>query len=162
MVSVGSDQGQMVPMLDQVTERCGQCSRQWLVDGGYAKHEQIEAVADRTEVYAPVQKPKDENTDPHEPKPSDSAVVAAWRVRMGTEEAKAIYKERAATAECINAQARNRGLTQLLVRGKAKVKCVVLLYALAHNLMRTVALAPQLIGIGTTTSSDAGLAAATG
>jgi len=38
----------------------------------------------------------------------------------------------------------------------------VLLHALAHNLMRMVALAPQLIGIGTTTSSAAGLAAATG
>jgi hypothetical protein len=29
---------------------------------------------------------------------------------MGTDEAKAIYKNRAATAECVNAQSRNRGL----------------------------------------------------
>jgi len=69
---------------------------------------------------------------------------------------------RASMAECVNAQARNRGLTRLLVRGKAKVRCVVLLHALAHNLMRMVALAPQLIGIGTTTSSALGLAAETG
>ncbi len=34
------------------------------------------------------------------------------------------------------------------VRGLAKVKCVVLLYVLAHNLMRMVKLAPQLIGRG--------------
>jgi hypothetical protein len=33
------------------------------------------------------------------------------------------------------------------VRGLAKVRCVALLYALAHNLMRTVALVPQLIGL---------------
>ena len=81
---------------------------------------------------------------------------------MATEEAKAIYKDRAAVAECVNAQARNRGLTRLLVRGKAKVRGIVLLYALAHNLMRMAALAPQLIGIGITPSIATGLVAATG
>ena len=152
----------MVPMVEQVDKRCGQCPEQWLVDGGYNSHEQIEAAAPRTEVYAPVPKPKDENTDPHQPKPGDSEAVAAWRVRMASDQAKAIYKNRAAVAECVNAQARNRGLIRLLVRGKAKVKCVVLLHALAHNLMRMFALAPQLIGIGTNTSGVAGLVAATG
>ena len=58
-------------------------------------------------------KPKDPATDPHVPKDADSAAVGAWRERMGTAEAKAIYKERAATAECVNAQARERGLTRL-------------------------------------------------
>ena len=65
-------------------------------------------------------------------------------------------------AECVNAQARNRGLIRLLVRGKTKVKSVVLMYALAHNLMRMFALAPQLIGIGTNTSRVDGLIAVTG
>ena len=59
---------------------------------------------------------------------------------MATDEAKAIYRERAATAECVNALARNRGLQRFLVRGLRKVKAVVLWYVLAHNLMRTVAL----------------------
>lgn len=162
VVTLGSDQGQLAPMIEQVAERCGKCPEQWLVDGGYNSHEQIEAAAQHTEVYAPVPKPRDEDTDAHQPKPGDSEAVAAWRLRMGADEAKAIYKHRAAVAECVNAQARNRGLTRLLVRGKAKVRCVVLLHALAHNLMRMVALAPQLIGIGTTTSSAAGLVAATG
>ncbi len=45
---------------------------------------------------------------------------------MGSEEAKEIYKERASTAECVNAQARNRGLVQLFVRGRRKVKAVAL------------------------------------
>jgi hypothetical protein len=60
---------------------------------------------------------------------ADPPGVAAWRERMGTEAAKAIYKERAATAEGINAQARNRGLTRFLVRGLAKVKAVVTWHA---------------------------------
>ena len=78
---------------------------------------------------------------------------------MGTDEAKEIYKRRAATAECVNAQSRNRGLQQFKVRGVAKVKCVMLIFALAHNLMRMVSLAPDLIGIGTGTSAFPGMMA---
>ena len=158
VVTLGSDLAQMAPMVGQVSERCGRAADEWLVDGGYPAHEQLEAVASQTTVYAPVQKPKDETIDPHAPKASDSEAVASWRVRMGTEQAKSIYKERAATAECVNAQARNRGLTRLQVRGLAKVKNVVLLFALAHNVMRMFALAPELVGIGTGASSVAKLA----
>jgi hypothetical protein len=65
---------------------------------------------------------------------------------MDSEAAREIYKERAATAECVNALARNRGLHRLPVRGLQRVRSVVRLFALAHNLMRTAQLAPQLIG----------------
>ena len=87
---------------------------------------------------------QDKTVDPHQPKPDDSPGVAAWRARM----AKAIYKNRAATAECVNAQSRNRGLQQFRVRGLAKVKCVVLFFALAHNLMRMASLAPEMLALG--------------
>ena len=53
--------------------------------------------------------------------------------------------------------ARNRGLIRLPVRGLAKVKNVVLLFALAHNVMRMFNLAPELVGIGTGASSVASL-----
>jgi hypothetical protein len=62
---------------------------------------------------------------------------------MGTDEAKSIYKDRAATAECVNAIARNRGLQQFRVRSRRKVKTVLLWYALAHNMMRGIALRLQ-------------------
>lgn len=135
VVTVGSDMGQLAPMVEQVSERCGDNPQQWLVDGGYPAHEQLDTVAEKTVVYAPVPKPKDEAIDPHAPKPGDSEAVGTWRKRMGTEEAKMLYKDRAATAECVNALARERGLTRLRVRGKNKVRNVLLLYALAHNLM---------------------------
>ncbi|MCB1992564.1 MAG: transposase, partial [Geminicoccaceae bacterium] len=54
---------------------------------------------------------------------------------------KEIYKQRAATAECTNAQARNRGLRRFLVRGSKKVKAVLLWFALAHNMACTWRLA---------------------
>lgn len=157
----GSDMAQLAPMVQQVQQRLGQAAPQWLVDGGYPAHEQIDAVAHQTEVYAPVPEPrikKDEQgneiaQDKHQRKPDDSAAVGQWRERMATHEAKALYKLRAATAECVNAQARNRGLQRLPVRGRAKVRCVALLYALAHNLMRTVALVPELLGLGQSPSA---------
>ena len=157
VATVGNDQGQMAPMLAQVIERCGQAPEAWLVDGGFVGHAQIEQVADKTVVYGPVPAPKDETVDPHQPKATDSPAVAAWRSRMASAEAKALYKKRAATAECVNAQARNRGLQQFRVRGLARVKCVMLLFALAHNLMRMVALAPDLLGRGTGASALPGI-----
>jgi hypothetical protein len=78
---------------------------------------------------------------------------------MASEEAAEIYKQRAATAECVNAQARNRGLLRMPVRGLAKIRSVVGLFVLAHNLMRTAALAPQLIGWGTNPSAAGATAA---
>jgi transposase len=146
--TAGTDMAQLTPMIEQVMDRYGQHPAEWLVDGGYPAHEQLEAAAAATIVYAPVPKPKDADTDPHLAKAGDSDAVAAWRARMGTDEAKDIYKDRAATAECVNAQARERGLIRLRVRGTPKVRCVLLLQALAHNLMRTLALAPELLGYG--------------
>jgi len=55
----------------------------------------------------------------------------------GTENAtKIVYHRRAASAECVNAIARNRGLRQFAVRGTDAVRTVATWYALAHNVMR--------------------------
>lgn len=151
MTTRGSDQGQLVPMVEQLQSRYAQPPQEMLVDGGYARLADIEHVAPHTKVYAPVPKPKDESRDPHAPLASDTAAVAEWRARMGTEEAKAIYKDRAATAECVNALARNRGLSRFNVRSLDKVKSVLLWFALAHNLMRIVDLAPDMLVPGLTT-----------
>lgn len=138
----GSDLGQLSPMLDQVEKRYGGCPAEWLADGAFASNADIEDAHRRgTTVYAPVRHPRDPSRDPHVALPDDSEALAQWRQRMGSDAAKEIYKQRAATAECVNAIARGRGLTQFLVRGLDKVKAVALWYALAHNLMRAVTLA---------------------
>ena len=139
----GGDQGQLAPMVEQHQERYDEKPKEALVDGGFVKKADIDQVSPPqggTIVYAPVMESKDPQRDPHTPRDDDSPAVAEWRQRMATDEAKAIYRQRAATAECVNALARNRGLQRFLVRGLRKVKAVVLLYALAHNLMRAVAL----------------------
>jgi len=139
----GGDQGQMAPMVDQHEQRYQQTPKGMLVDGGFVKKEDIEKVSEpngNTTVYAPVMQSKSDKRDPHTPREDDSPVIAEWRRRMATDEAKLIYRDRASSAECVNAIARNRGLQQFRVRGRPKVLAVVLFYVLAHNLMRAVAL----------------------
>jgi len=139
----GGDQGKLAPMVEQHVERYQAPPKQMLVDGGFAKKDDITAVSPPqggTTVYAPVQKSKKQEIDPHTPRDDDSPAVAEWRVRMATDEAKEIYKERAATAECVNAIARNRNLYQVRVRGEPKVRAVVLWHVLAHNLIRAATL----------------------
>jgi transposase len=142
-VTTGSAADQMASMVDQVEERSGKVPPEVLVDGGWAKHDQIGAVSAPEvgyTVYAPVPKPRDPTVDRHAPKPGDSVAVAAWRQGMATEQAKTISKDRAATAECVNALARGRGLVQLLVGGLAQVKAIALWQALAHNVKRAARL----------------------
>jgi transposase len=151
VVTEGTDQGQLPPMLDQIEGRFDRRPKEALVDGGFANHEDIEEVQKGEKgckVYAPVPGPKKEGVDRHAPKATDSREVAEWRARMGTDEAKAIYKERAATAECVNAQARNRGLRQLVVRGVQKVKAIALWFATVHNLARSFSLQPLPLPTG--------------
>jgi transposase len=138
----GGDQGKLAPMVEQHTERYEKAPDQMLVDGGFVKKEDIEAVSPKTKVYAPVPPSKDPERDPHTPRADDSPAVAEWRARMASDEAKAIYRERS-QHECVNAIARNRGLQQFRVRGLLKVTAVMLWFALAHNLMRTVTLRAQ-------------------
>lgn len=143
VVNEGSDQNQLSPILEQIHGRTGEYPDNVLVDGGFVNKTDIENTTEKdVTLYAPVQKPKDESRDPYQPRPKDSQPVADWRERMGTDEAKEIYKERAATAECVNGIARNRGLRQFTVRGLKKAKAAILWYVFAHNLMREAELRP--------------------
>lgn len=137
VVTTGSDMGLIGPMLGQIEGRTGTRPGEVLADGGFAQHKDIEqAQAQDATVYVPVPKPKDPDRDRHEPLKGDSEAIADWRKRMKTDEAKQIYKHRASTIECVNAQARNRGLLRLLVRGAEKARAVALWYAIAHNVSR--------------------------
>jgi len=145
--NAGSDMGQMAPMLDQHKDRYGRPPGEMLADGGFASREDIDTASRAqppTTIYAPVQKSrKEEGKHCYDRQPADTDAVAQWRRRMATPEAQEIYKQRAATAECVNALARNRGMRQFLVRGLRKIKAVVLWFALAHNLLRAAFLRRQ-------------------
>lgn len=139
VVNVGSDSEQLPPMIDQLQQRCGQAPGEMLVDGGFASTAAIDDAAARgVIVYAPLKEEAKQlaaGKNPHVRKPGDSDAVAAWRARMGTELAKAVYRLRCQTAEWVNAQARNRGLQRMPVRGQTKCRAIAVLYAIAHNIV---------------------------
>lgn len=145
VVNQGSDAGQSPPMEEQVARRGGVHPEAYLVDGGFAQRDAITTLEGRhVTVYAPVRPPRTETSgrDRSTSRGDDSPAVRAWRKRMETPEAKALYKMRAATAEWANAQVRSHGLLSFTVRGLDKVLSVVLLVVIAHNILRSVALMP--------------------
>lgn len=148
VVNEGSDAEQLSPMLDQLEQRYEETPDEALVDGGFGTKEAInDASARGCTVYAPLkeeEKQKAKGVDPHAAKRGDSEAVAAWRKRMGTETAKAIYKLRSQTAEWVNAICRNRGLYQMPVRGLAKCRTVAVLFAVTHNLLQALKLRAQI------------------
>jgi transposase len=133
--NVGSDRGLMRPMLERLRARIGHLPRRHLVDGGFTSAGDIEwAHGSGIEVYCPPAQSKHGN-DPYRPRPGDGDGVLVWRARMASEAGKAQYKPRS-ICECIHARWRNWDLRQLPVRGVAKVRAVVLGYALANNILQ--------------------------
>jgi hypothetical protein len=143
----GTDGGLLGIMLNKVEGTYDTVPDEALVDGGFASADDVEnATRNGTTVYMPLKNAKKDRAagkNPYLPKPKDKAGMKALRVRMGTEHAQEIYKQRASTAEWVNAGMRNRGLYQFLVRGREAVRAVVLIQALVHNLFQTIRLCAQ-------------------
>ena len=134
--SVGSDMGSLAPMVAQIEKRTGALPVTLLADGGHAKNSDIAATrAQGIDVLVPepdsaktIEELRAEGADPE---------VIAWRERMETDEAKKLYRARAGLVELANAhQKTHRGVGQVLVRGIAKVTNVILLGAIASNLLQ--------------------------
>lgn len=131
--------GLSAPMRQQVEERTGKKVEEQLLDGGYLRTRDIEdAHQENVKLYVPPKPATKAKNRGHEleVKPGDSEAVQEWKRRMASEEGKEIYKQRAATSETVNGDLRTyRGLTQILVRGLDKNRCVVLWCILAYNVM---------------------------
>jgi len=128
---VGSDMGSVTPMLDQIEQRTGALPKVLLADANHAKHDCIRKAAQRgVEVIIPV---PDRSVRPD---PAEDPTIAAWHDRMNTDEAKRLYRARAGLCELPNAHLEcHHDVAQVLVRGIENVTCVVLLAALASNLL---------------------------
>jgi transposase len=137
----GTDAGEAGPMLVQLAVRTQRLPRNYLIDGGFVTQEDITLLErSRVRVYAPVRAPRlQPAAQRYQPHPGDSPEVVRWRRRMRTPAAQSYYRQRAATAEWANAQARNHGLTRFTVRGLANVTTVTLLMAVTHNILRWLA-----------------------
>ena len=139
VVAEGVDTGQLEPMRGQVEARTGRGVDEHLADGGFLTLGDVERASESgVTLYVPPKPPRNRGLrgSEYEPRPTDGEAIRAWRARMGSDEAKEVYKGRAATSETVNADLKGyRGLVQLTVRGLAKAKCVALWCALAYNVM---------------------------
>src|SRR5690348_16431153 len=130
----GCDVGQLRPMLEQFQARYGQTPSWYLADGGFCRFADIEwAWAHDTAAVIPASHGRD-GKDPYAPQPGDGPGVTVWRELMSGALGQRMYRVRS-QLECLFAQMRQRDLRQVLVRGSRKVRCVMLLHALAHNLL---------------------------
>lgn len=139
VINGGSDFDRLVPAVERIREQQGRTPKEVLADGGFANRHAIEKLSKAPYgcvVYAPFPKATVKTRAADRPFKTETPCITQWRERMATEDAKTIYRERASTVECANAQARNRGLQQFRVRGRPKVQAVAVMFALVHNIMR--------------------------
>jgi transposase len=138
-----TDFAEAVPMVDQIRARLGERPQEYLVDTGYTSAANVKALtAQGVEVYGalPVRKGK---PDPYAVRPRDPAAMRALKERMRSPAGQEIYRARSRASERVHADLKRwRTLAHMVVRGQAKVLCVVLLNALTYNLLRWLTLAP--------------------
>lgn len=133
VINNSADYGQLNPMLNQIRERLGFVPKEMLADAGYFSHTDIEAVSKANQECSFYIRPKNKYSYKQTAKKSE--IIQELEERMASDKSKRIMKERASTAEFVNAVNRNRGLSQFQVRGLDKVNCVMLMFAIAHNMM---------------------------
>ena len=129
-----TDMGSLVPMLHEVKARTGELPKTLVADAGHAKHTDIaEAMDLGVEVIVPV---PDDPRHTEGTRNNKAPQIVTWRQLMETPLAKEKLRWRASACELSNAHAKQRfGMRQFLVRGLNNVTCVVLLTALAANLL---------------------------
>lgn len=136
----GSDNGLSEQMRPEVERRTGVKVRTHITDAGYLSKPTVEreAAAGVTRIMPlPTGKDGEPGT---ECQPGDGPGVRAWRKRMGTEEAKALLRQRSGVAETPNAELKTyRAMDRLLVRGLKKTMSVILLGAIVYNLVHFAA-----------------------
>jgi transposase len=130
VINRGSDSRETLDMMNQIKNRFNADIKGYYVDSGYDVHLDIDEIEDKFTSCKTYMPPKYKN----KMKNSKSQPVHNLLDRMESEEGKEAYKMRAETAEFSNAQSRNKGLQQFLVRGLDKASCVTLIYAIAHNM----------------------------
>jgi hypothetical protein len=139
----GCDVGQLRPMLEQLQDRYGRTPSWYLADGGFRQFADIDwAWSHDTAAVIPAQ--GRDGKDPYAPQPNDGPGVTVWRELMSGALGQRMYRVRS-QLECLFAQMRQRDLRQVLVRGSRKVRCVMLLHALAHNLLCGARLRAQAV-----------------
>jgi len=109
----------------------------WNADSAYSSKADIEAASmlfPNCRYFSPAKLKK--AIDPKKIQKNDSEAVIKWRETLETDEMKKSYSQRCSTAEFSNAQTKNQGMGEFLVRGLRKVRGMANLHAISHNITR--------------------------
>lgn len=137
-----SDAGQLITAIDDIAARYGVKPGRVFADGGYAKLDDIEAAHQHgIEVFSPPSG-SGGKAAPAKPQPGDGPGVTLWRERMSSKDGWQTYRRRFA-CEKPHADARNRGLQRVPVRGLDKVQAVGLWFVTAYNFLQSRQCSPQ-------------------
>jgi transposase len=145
-----SDNGQLRPLVEQVQREQGVRPGRVLADSGFSDQDDVQQLEEGH--VAVLMPPKNERKelaqgkDPYARKRRDSEVIAAWRARLGTAEARQRYRRRAPVAEGVHAQQANRGWQRFRLRGLVRAAAEACWQALTHNLLRLLARGVDLAG----------------
>lgn len=136
----GTDAGALPPMHQRIRTTYGKTPQHLLVDSAYATKDSVTTVETRgTKVVSTIPRAEElikNGKDPHARGRDDTDQYERFRQRMAEPAYQELYKQRPSIAEFPNADCRNRGLRQFLVRGLTKVKAVALWHAIAFNFLR--------------------------
>lgn len=131
----GNDFGEIEAMVDQVAARTGERPNEVLVDGGYMKLVDIEAVENKGScVFAP--EPKKKASDAGRTASERSTTMIGFFERIESADGKAIYSHRGEVAELSNAHAKSRyGLSTILLRSLRGALTMALMVALTKDIL---------------------------
>jgi transposase len=136
-----NDAGLAGQVVQQVKRRLGRLPQRVLADTHCATQRDIIDMAEQgVEVYAPIPPDKPDATPESRRKREwvrsrEPEALKDWRRRMSEDQGKAVYRNRW-RIETTNGILKNRGFGVVRVRSMAKVACLVVIHALAHNLWR--------------------------
>jgi hypothetical protein len=134
------DNGNLLPLLDQVHENCGASPQTSTADAGYWSPE-VESEGERRGIglyIAPDRQRHGSDSDPPETSPAgEPTAQQRMREKLRTPEGRAIYARRKAVVEPVFGQIKEaRRFRRFLVRGLEGVSHQWALLCTAHNLLK--------------------------
>lgn len=134
------DNGNLLPLLDQVEQLCGQFPETTTADAGYwSPQADSEGTRRGTELYiAPDRQRHGADPPPPEPEPNDEPTAQdLMRKKLQTPQGRAIYARRKAVVEPVYGQIKEaRHFRRFLLRGLPEVSGQWAFLCTAHNLLK--------------------------
>ena len=132
------DAEHFIPMLDRVVENLGRPPTRVSADTGYFSEANVQRGAARgIDLYIATARTKhSESMTEVLPVTDDGTHKSQMKIKLATEEGKAIYARRKVIVEPVFGQIKNRGFRHFLLRGIEKVRGEWSLIAMSHNLLK--------------------------